>query len=208
MKFYLNIVFLILVSISSLSFARSQEKSSKLVTESASEQKAASEINLNGSSVESTNLKNKMSSFSSKAHKFSISYPQDWSPTEAKEPVVFSVLQEQKQASLIVMATTEVKMSCVDFLNGMDQSRGIVNIIPEKKRMISQTDLKTFKATEGVSGEYEVQGKGPGFPIIQKSRCFKSKDQIRVITVVYQKKLSTTYQKVADQILASFQFQI
>ena len=140
---------------------------------------------------------------------FEISAPKSWKNIEKKDlkdPIVLSLLEKNKEASLIVMATTENKMSCKDFLSNMDSSRGTKNTLAADKQTADAAILKASASTEAVMGEYEIQGKGPGFPVMQKSMCFKAKDQIRVLTAAYQKKKGAQHEPLFKEIFSSFKF--
>jgi hypothetical protein len=140
---------------------------------------------------------------------FQISVPKAWENIQKeklKAPIVLSSIEKKKQASLIVMATTENKMSCKEFLASMDSSRGTKNSLAADKQNAGDAVLKQSGATEAVLGNYEIDGKGPGFPVIQKSICFKQKDQIRVVNVAYQKKKGAQYEPLFKEVFDSFKF--
>ncbi len=140
---------------------------------------------------------------------FEVSVPKTWAlagKKDLKEPVVLSALEKNKEASLIVQGTTESKMSCKDFLASMDSSRGAKNNLTAEKQKISAEDLKKAASDEIALGEYEIQGKGPGFPVMQKSACYKAKDQIRVLTASWQKKKAASYETALKNIFSSFKF--
>lgn len=140
---------------------------------------------------------------------FQVSVPSAWEIVEKKklkEPVLISAINKEKQASLIVLGTTEHKMTCKEFLAGTDASRNTKNGLAAEKQIPSLDVLKAADAGEGALGEYEIQGKGPGFPVVQKSFCFKSKDQIRMLTGAWQKKKSAQFEPIFKDIFSSFKF--
>lgn len=140
---------------------------------------------------------------------FEVSIPKAWQLSDKKSlqaPVILSAIEKNKEASLIIQFTTESKMSCKDFLASMDSSRGAKNTLTVEKQKISAEDLKKAASDEIALGEYEIQGKGPGFPVMQKSACYKAKDQIRVLTASWQKKKAASYENALKNIFASFKF--
>lgn len=140
---------------------------------------------------------------------FEVSIPKAWTQADKKDlkaPVILSALEKSKEASLLAQATTESKMSCKDFLASMDASRGVKNTLATEKQKGSAEDLKKAVSDEIAWGEYEIQGKGPGFPVMQKSACYKAKDQIRVLTASWQKKKAASYETALKNIFSSFKF--
>lgn len=140
---------------------------------------------------------------------FQVSIPKEWENVEKKklkDPMVISAISKEKTASLIVLATTDNKMTCKEFLLNTDASRNAKNNLPTEKQTLTAEFLKTAEATEGAVGEYEIQGKGSGFPVVQKSLCFKSKEQIRMLTGAWQKKMSAQFEPLFKDIFASFKF--
>jgi hypothetical protein len=149
--------------------------------------------------------------YSSEQNKFSIHMPSGWEMMEQADedvanPVNMEILEPMKQASLLVMVPKDGKANCVDTLKAMDESRKKKNILKPDQMKMSAGLLKDAKADDGSMGEYLIEGKGPGFPVVQKNYCFKSKDQIRIVTIAYQKAKVARFEPLFKKVISTFEF--
>jgi len=140
---------------------------------------------------------------------FSIQVPGDWvsqPKTDSNSPVHLQFASVDKTASVILMSTDGKHQSCSDFLKGIDQARKKVNILTGEKAKVTPEMLKKSGAGDGAWSEYVIAGKGPGFPVQQRSLCLKRKDKIRVIIGAYRKKQGPQMEPLLAEIFKSFQF--
>ncbi len=149
--------------------------------------------------------------YTSEQNKFTIQMPSGWEMIEQKNedpsnPVHMEILEPQKEASLLLMVPKDGKVSCVETLKGMDDSRKKKNLLKPEQAKMTKEVLAAAKAQEGAAGEYLIEGKGPGFPVVQKSFCFKAKDQIRIVTLAYQKAKGARFEPLFKKVISSFQF--
>src|SRR5690349_11330727 len=83
---------------------------------------------------------------------FQVSIPKDWENVDKKklkEPMLISAINKEKEASLIVLGTTEAKMTCKEFLASTDASRNTKNSLAADKQAPTADALKAAEATEG-----------------------------------------------------------
>ena len=149
--------------------------------------------------------------YSSELNKFSLQMPSGWEMIEQKKedvtnPVNIEIVAPENLASVLVMVPKDGKPSCAETLRAMDDSRKKKNLVKPDQSKITKDILTAAKAEEGAVGEYLIEGKGPGFPVVQKSYCFKSKDQIRIVTVAYQKAKGARFEPLFKKVISSFQF--
>lgn len=141
---------------------------------------------------------------------YKIQYPSKWklqTPDPKKDASSRQLVTFAKADSTIMVSvlkgSAEGKQTAADFLNQLDQSRKVQNLIPEKQRLLPKDVADRAKVAEAAVGYYEIAGKSP---VLQRVLCLKKKDgQIFVITGTFQKAREADEDPLIESILASFQ---
>ncbi|MBX2994170.1 MAG: hypothetical protein KF681_05095 [Bdellovibrionaceae bacterium] len=141
---------------------------------------------------------------------YKIQYPSKWklqTPDPKKDASSRQLVTFAKADSTIMVSVlkgkAEGKQTAADFLNQLDQSRKVQNLIPEKQRSLPQDVADRAKVVEAAVGYYEIAGKSA---VLQRVLCLKKKDgQIFVITGTFQKAREADEDPLIESILASFQ---
>jgi len=140
--------------------------------------------------------------------KYSLSAPEKWAVQEIKDatsPVKLNLWGDDKKVSMILMVSeNDAKTTSVDFLKSMESARNLKNKLKADQSAVNSAQLKKWNVSEGSRAEYELTGKGPNFPVIQKTLVLKKAKLIYAIIFAYPKADESKFKKSLADVEISF----
>lgn len=140
--------------------------------------------------------------------KYSLSAPEKWVVQELKDatsPVKLNLWGDDKKVSMILMVSeNDAKTATVDFLKSMEAARNLKNKLKADQSIVAPALLKKWNVSEGSRAEYELTGKGPNFPVIQKTLVLKKAKLVYAIIFAYPKADESKFKKSLEDVEISF----
>lgn len=142
-------------------------------------------------------------------YKYLLKAPAKWQTQTIEDqlnPIKLSLLSEDKKISLIVMVSDkDEKTTAADFLKAMESSRRMKSKLKPAESKASADLLKSSTATEGARALYEFTGKGPNFPVEQKTVVLKKGKLMYALSFAYPKSEAAKHAKAIEDVEKSFQ---
>lgn len=146
--------------------------------------------------------------YKNEKYKYLLNAPEKWTTQEIKDsagPIKLNLLSEDKKISLMVMVSDrDQKTTALDFLKSMESSRSLKNKLKPEQIKVSGDSLKKWNVTEAVRAQYETKGKGPNFPVAQKTLVLKKEKFIYALIFAYPKSEEAKLKTAIENIEASF----
>jgi hypothetical protein len=150
------------------------------------------------------NLFSKDISFVDKEAKFNVNYPDAWVKAVNQDGVNLSVTSKDGNANVQILSyPVDEGVKSQDILSAVEQRMNFSeNLLPEKKRAISASQLKSMNGNDGAEGVYRTEADNNSF--LQGIYVIIKEKQAYIIIQTLVEAERKTYGKIVGGILKSF----